>query len=225
MEENERNTYLDDNDDFGLADAQYDPIDRDDDFPPQFEDAYYDDEEEEDRNQGLIVAIVLGFLVLIGLGVYLFGFGGTEQIAGLFEDEPPQTLAVTESTSEEVETEPATVVEEPVATVEETPSTEEVSTSPEVVNESAFYDNIQTISAPTGRSFIVVGSFVDADLAQDYSNKLIAEGVGSRILSPTSRAPLLHRVAIADFDNFSLALERIAEFKSRYGESTWVLKY
>ena len=224
MEENERNTYLDDNDDFGLADSQYDPIDRDDDFPPQFEDsAYYDDEEEESRNQGLIVAIVLGFLVLVGLGVYLFGFGGTEQIAGLFEDKPTQTLAVTD-TDPVVESEPAPVVE-PAAVVEEPQPTEEVSDTPEIVNESAFYDNIQTISAPTGRSFIVVGSFVDADLAQDYSNKLIAEGVGSRILSPTSRAPLLHRVAIADFDTFPLALERVAEFKSRYGESTWVLKF
>ena len=224
MEENERNTYLDDNDDFGLADSQYDPIDRDDDFPPQFEDsAYYDDEEEESRNQGLIVAIVLGFLVLVGLGVYLFGFGGTEQIAGLFEDEPAQTLAVTD-TDPVVESEPAPVVE-PAAVVEEPQPTEEVSDTPEIVNESAFYDNIQTISAPTGRSFIVVGSFVDADLAQDYSNKLIAEGVGSRILSPTSRAPLLHRVAIADFDTFPLAIERVAEFKSQYGESTWVLKY
>jgi hypothetical protein len=59
----------------------------------------------------------------------------------------------------------------------------------------------------------------------DYSQELLQQGIGSRILAPTDRAPLMHRVAVADFENFEQAMNEVALFRDKYGDQTWVLKY
>lgn len=226
MEENQKQAYhLEDSDDFGLQQSDYEPIEREEgDIPPAFEEPTYyaeeQEEEEEERSQeGLIIAAIIGALLLIGLGAYLFGFGGKEQVASWFESEPQEVPKLASTPSIEEEPEPAVVYEEPEPEfVEEEPI-------PETTTTPGAYAEIEAITAPTGRSYIVIGSFVDEDLARDLGEKLMQGGVGIRILSPTRRAPLLYRVAVADFDTFGEASAQIEEYKLNYGESIWVLKY
>ncbi|MGD1891151.1 MAG: hypothetical protein ACFB15_11225 [Cyclobacteriaceae bacterium] len=214
MENREETGYhLEDTDDFGLPESDFHPIDREEEMPPQFEEPRYYVEEEDESGKGWIIAAVIGLIVLVGLAVYLFLFNGMDQVASWFgEEEPVEQVIVATPEPEPVIEEP--VVEEPVI---EEPVVEEYPLAP--------YTGIERISAPTGRTFVVVASFVDYDLAMDYARQLEAQGIGSKILDPTSRAPLIHRVAVSDFETFTEGSENIDNYRAEYGENTWILKY
>ncbi|WPP50892.1 SPOR domain-containing protein [Catalinimonas niigatensis] len=209
MEDNERKSYNEeDQDDFGLPEVEYSPLDREDEIPPVYEQPHYyrGEEEENSKSKGLIIFGILSVVLIAGLCIYLFLFGGMEQVSKWLADEPAPPVYV--------EPEP-----EPIPEV-----VEEVTPEPEI-NPLAPYSDVTTISEPTGRSYIVIGSFVDEDLALDFSNKMIEQGIGVKILAPTGRAPLMHRVAVADFADFSEAMSDLELFRNNYGENTWVLKY
>lgn len=216
-QEEHHNSYLDDPEDFGLPEVDYDPVERENDTPPAFEQPNYytDPDEEEEPNKSWIIAGVIGFFVLIGLAVYLFLFNGTEQIGALFSEKPMQPPVQ----EEVVEKQP-----EPVPEIEEPMPEPVVEVVPEV-NPLAPYEGITTISEGTGRSYIVIASFVDADLAQDFSQKMVSQGVGVKIISPTNRSPLLHRVVVADFADFRQAMQEVEQFRAVYGDKAWVLKF
>ena len=224
MEDNNKSSYhLEDTDDFGLPQSEHEPIEREEDAPPMFEESNYyaeeTEEEEEKSYEGIIIASIIGVLAIVGIAVYLFAFDGKEQVASWFgeEEEAPRLATTTESTPEP-EPEPAVVYKE----LEPEPVVEEVE---ENVSSMGAYNTIEAISAPTGRSYVVIGSFVDEDMARDLGEKLMKEGTGIRILAPTNRAPLLHRVAVADFDTFNEALTQVQDYKLNFGEDAWVLKY
>ncbi len=230
MEENKEPLYhLEDTEDFGLHQSEYEPIEREEgDAPPAFQEPTYyseEDEEAESNKEGIIVAIIIGLLVLVGLAVYLFGFGGKEQVASWFGNDA-QVEQPKLDTNKEPEPETLVVEEPEPAVVAETMPTEQLVSEPVSGSGSTgSYSSIETIATPTGRSYIIIGSFVDEDLARDLGEQLSERGVGIRILAPTSRAPLLHRVAVADYDTFNDALAEVEAYKADYGESAWVLKY
>lgn len=202
----------DDQDDFGLPEVEYSPIEREDEMPPAFEQpVYYSDDEEEGVNKSWIIAGIIGFFVIMGLAVYLFLFNGIDQISAWFEEPEPAYVAPV------VEQAPP-VVEEPA------PEPEVVEPTP-TVNPLAPYQGISTVSERMRRSYIVVASFVDADMAQDFGQQMTGKNVGVKIIQPTSRSPLLHRVAVADFGTFEEAMQQIESFRNEYGPNVWVLKY
>lgn len=230
MEENKESLYhLEDTEDFGLNQSEYEPIEREeDDLPPAFQEpTYYSEEDEEDESskEGIIVAVIIGLLVLVGLAVYLFGFGGKDQVASWFSNDA-QVEQTKLKTLEKPEPDPVVTYEDPEPeVVAATPAEAVGAGSISGTGSTGSYTTIEAIGTPTGRSYIVIGSFVDEDLARDLGQKLLERGVGIRILAPTSRAPLLHRVAVADYDTFNDALAEIEAYKVDYGESAWVLKY
>lgn len=218
MQDQEKPYYsdMDDQDDFGLPEVNYSPIDRENETPPAFEQpAYYAEDEETSSNKGWIIAGVIGFFVLIGLSVYIFLFNGLDHISSLFADEPQQPVVV-ETPVEEPPVQEPEVIEEPV---------EE---EPEVVaevNPLAPYEGITTVAEPAGLSYIVIASFVDGDMAHDFGQKMLDKGVGVKIIQPTNRSPLQHRVAVAEYSTFQEAMQDIAAFRAEYGDKAWVLKF
>ncbi len=82
-----------------------------------------------------------------------------------------------------------------------------------------------TISAPTGRYYVIVESFVDSDMAADYGNKLAADGVSTTLLAPLEGKKKLHRLALGDYGSFMEAQEAANKLKAEFGETLWVLKY
>ncbi len=206
-----------DQNEFGLPETHYDPIDRGEEEAPSFEPPVYYEAEEETNNTGWIVGGVFGLVVVIAAVAYLFFFDGLEQVSSLFGGKEPEPIVQPESA---FNPEPATPVyeepaPEPVEKVEETPP----------VNALAPYQEISMISARTGMSYIVVASFVDEDMAQDLGNKMLKRGVGTKIIAPSKRSPLQHRVVVAEFDTFQQAMQQIANYRSEYGDKVWVLKY
>lgn len=204
-------------DDFGLPEVKYSPIERENETPPAFEQpTYYTKDEEYTSNKRWIITAVISFFVLISLVVYLFLFNGLDQISALFADQPQQPVVMeVPKEEEEVPVQEPEVVEAP----EQEP---EVVTE---VNPLAPYEGITTISEPTGLSYIVIASFVDGDLANDFGQKMLNNGVGVKIIEPTNRSPIQYRVAVAEYNTFQEAMQEINAFRNSYGDKTWVLKF
>ncbi|MEL6606832.1 MAG: SPOR domain-containing protein [Bacteroidota bacterium] len=83
---------------------------------------------------------------------------------------------------------------------------------------------ITKIDTPQGFYYIIVGSFVDGDLASDYANQLAKQGTDTTILAPEP-GEYFHRVAVAQADTLYAAHEEVEELKATYGNKIWVKKY
>lgn len=108
------------------------------------------------------------------------------------------------------------VVEKPVE-VEE-PVIEE----PEI--EEPEIGTVNTLSSRTGRSYVVVGSFFDADMAQDYANELAQDGISAYVIPPFGKSKF-NRVAIEETSSFAEASSRATELAGQFKETPWPLKY
>ena len=81
-----------------------------------------------------------------------------------------------------------------------------------------------TISESTGRYYVVIGSFIDADLAGDLVAKLSANGVTTMVLMPKTEK-IYTRVALSDFGSWAEAQSVAEQMKGEYGDKVWVYKY
>lgn len=209
-----------DNDrDFGLRDVAYNPIDRDASDQPDAENNFNEEDEEEEKgtNWGLIIGIIATVLLVVWALIYIFVFDGAESL-GLVEDEPP----VVEQPVTEPEPEPEPVIDNPEPEPE--PVVEDPAPEPEPAGTNA-YSEVVLLDAPTGKTYVVVGSFIDDDLAMDLAGKMESQGGGARIIPPFGSQSLAYRVAVADFDTFQEASNNIEKFRSTFGPETWILKY
>ncbi|MFT7149554.1 MAG: hypothetical protein ACI82Q_001413 [Nonlabens sp.] len=118
--------------------------------------------------------------------------------------------------------EPAAPIEENIdqPAVEQTPAPKVVEVQPEPV----VTVELTTISAPTTRYYVVIGSFYDEDLAIDKGNEIVANGTSAFIIQPTGGFKL-HRVGINASNAWSDAASKLDGLKSKYGDNIWVLKY
>ncbi len=198
--------------DYGLPEVEFKPIERDREpmsstSATEFE-RKFSEKNKEDKGGGpwgIIVAIV----VLLALGgglLYYFVFNESDQ-EPVAQEAPVQGYVV-ETEEEEEEN----WVEEP-AVVEEAP-----------VDETPAVGTVELLGSRTGKSYVIIGSFFDEDLAQDEGNKLAQGGVSTKVIPPFGRARF-YRLAVGEFDSFREAAGNIDAYKSDFGENIWVLKY
>jgi cytoskeletal protein RodZ len=83
---------------------------------------------------------------------------------------------------------------------------------------------IEVLENPTKRYYVVIASAVDADLTMDYAKKLSVKGVSSKIIPPFGKWNF-NRLTIADFDNFQAAQTQADAAKAEYGDAVWVIRY
>ncbi|RUA30295.1 MAG: hypothetical protein DSY77_14275 [Bacteroidetes bacterium] len=83
---------------------------------------------------------------------------------------------------------------------------------------------VSTLNSRTGRSYVVVGSFFDEDLAKDYADKLSKEGTNAYIIPPFGKSKF-NRVAIEETESFAAASTRATELSGQFKEQPWPLKY
>lgn len=81
-----------------------------------------------------------------------------------------------------------------------------------------------TISQRTGRYYIIIGSFIDDDMAKDYADKLGQEGHNTSLIAPWGNRKF-YRLAIADLASLDEATTKMDELKGTYGDGLWVLKH
>lgn len=83
---------------------------------------------------------------------------------------------------------------------------------------------ITTLSEQTGKTYIVISSFFDGDIAMDHAQKLAKDGK-SPLIIPPFKDYRFYRVAIAEFDNFKDAQASLPQFKEEFGADVWPLRY
>ncbi|ELR70813.1 Mature parasite-infected erythrocyte surface antigen (MESA) or PfEMP2 [Fulvivirga imtechensis AK7] len=83
---------------------------------------------------------------------------------------------------------------------------------------------IETISSRTGRYYVVIASAIDEDLAMDHAKKLSANGVSTTIIEPFGKSKF-HRIAIENHDTWASAQNAANDLKGEYGEGVWVIRY
>jgi len=161
-------------------------------------------EKEKDNTLGVFLIILL-FILGLGFGLYYFG---------VFDQLNQRTSPEKAETELPEEPIPSTPAPEQEAVIEEPVVEEEI--SPEL---SEFNSRER---AP--RYFLVVASFIDDDLARDYSNRLNKEGENTFLIHPYGKIHYF-RLAIGQYENVDLALEAMEEVQGNYKENLWVLKY
>ncbi|EMR02889.1 SPOR domain-containing protein [Cesiribacter andamanensis] len=147
----------------------------------------------------------VGVFVLLGLaGFFLYFFVYDQQ-------EAPVTPPVVQTVTPQPEPEP--IIEEPAPVVEEewTPAQPAVG-------------QITTISGRTGRYYVIVGSFIDSDMAADYAVKLSKQGHNVTIIEPVGDRKF-YRLGVKEGDTFSQLSEELDTYKSTFGQDIWVVRY
>ncbi len=173
--------------------------------------AYYDDDTAKKAKSNFAKIVVIGTLLFASIAIVfvfmmdgdgLMGAGEEEKMAPIPEPEPVvEETVVDTSASEDVE--PATI--DPTAN-QATPG------------------EINTIEQRTGKSYVVIGSFFDGDLAMDFAKKL-AENGNSPTIIPPFKDYRFHRVAIAEFDTFKDAEAQAPSYAEQFGREAWPLRY
>ncbi|WP_143961000.1 SPOR domain-containing protein [Litoribacter populi] len=151
--------------------------------------------EEKSRKKGWVWAALI--LLFLGFAAVLFWYVQTE------EQEPEPQVA-----EQPAPTPPPVIEEEPV--VEEEPET------------FTLTQIKSRVDAP--RYFLVVGSFIDEDMALDYSERLNENEKNTYLIYPYGQIAY-YRLAVGEFENVASALEELNRVQADYQENLWVLKY
>src|SRR5882672_10354869 len=211
-----------DEDNFGLPDIEYKPLDQlDSSNPPEEtvretsnvntsrETPVYEEEEEEGSGTGRIIGWIVVLVVLVGAFLaYRYVYVPKK------EKEKQEQLAKEKALQmEKAKTDSlARIAEE-----ERLKREAEANAKPTV-------GAIETLGQRTGHYFVIISSSVDGDLAMDRAKKLSAKGVSSKIIPPFGKWKF-YRLGIGDFDSFASAQSSADASKSEYGDALWVMKY
>ena len=83
---------------------------------------------------------------------------------------------------------------------------------------------ISEISQPLDKYYLIVGSFLDNDLAFDYAKKLILSG-SNVIIILDFHVRYFTRVALLEYETLDKANVGLDKYKDEFDEQLWVLKY
>ena len=224
-------------DNFGLPDVEYSPVNREDEPAPEDpepikkRDVIYSSPAAGEETSGYSgytpperesnapkILILLGVLLLIGAGIWYFAFYRPEQ--GRIQAQQEQQLREEQQRAEaerqaqiERERQEREAAEQEAARLAAEEAAAESKTG-----------TFETILNRTGRYYIVVASAIDSDLATDYAKKLASEGENTKILTPKGNNKF-HRVAVGDYENLAAAQEVLGDMRSRFGNDVWVVKF
>jgi len=83
---------------------------------------------------------------------------------------------------------------------------------------------VQILSERSGRYYIVLESFIDADFAKDFGNKIAQEGTPSFLIPPYSKKKM-QRVAVGGYNSMDEAQSALNDLPEEFGTGKWILKY
>lgn len=209
--------------------ANFEPEDKPQ-LPPNYKPYEY-----QEKSGGFAKIIVIGVLAfsLLGFGLwYIFTKMGDDASKAVAKKE------VKKSEPKKVvpkKTETAKTEEDGAATGQKTSESKPAETKPKATTpapkpkpkpqaQSAPAGEIATVESSTGRSYVIISSFIDSDLAMDYAKELSEQGKGVKVLYPKGKSKR-YRVSIADYATYADAAGQLGGFKAEYGDEVWALKY
>ncbi len=123
---------------------------------------------------------------------------------------------------------------DPNAAVDGGTALDDDSADDNIVDSDIVEDNIDAFSGEAGtmevvttrtrRTYVIIGSFFDEDLAKDYAKKLGANGVSTKLISPLG-GKKFYRLSVADFASISEASGSLGDLKATHGDNLWIIKH
>jgi DNA mismatch repair ATPase MutL len=83
---------------------------------------------------------------------------------------------------------------------------------------------IETLSERTGRYYVIVASDIDDDLIMDYAKKLSEKGISSKIIPPFGKGTF-YRISVDNGETYSDAQSIADSLTSEYPGGAWVVRY
>lgn len=224
-------------DNFGLPDIEYKPLDRTLDTEPVAEPERSHVQESipaqddtrhsvssssyqstysytEPSSRGSIFPKVAGIILVI-----LLALTGTWYFAMYKPQKDAEAKVLAEKKRKDAEAK-----EEQARLAEQQRLEEERRRAEEEANAKPKEGSIETLSERTKRYYVVIASSIDADLVMDYAKKLSVKGVSCKIIPPYGKIKF-SRLTIAEGDTYT-DTQRIADgMKGEYGDGLWVIKY
>lgn len=182
--------------------------------------------------------VIIGIVIFASLGALLWFLAPSfsdesKEVAEKPKQQPvtkpvekPAEQAVDQEQSTESVAEKTNDASEKPAATQKPAATRPASTRP-AAKKPAVTTNpgeVNALTARTSNFYIVIGSFIDGDMAMDYANKLASNGKSPYIIPPFGKA-ITHRVAIQGYGTLAQAQGAVDGFKSEYGQDIWILKY
>ncbi|WP_114750233.1 SPOR domain-containing protein [Pleomorphovibrio marinus] len=162
--------------------------------------------EEKKSRSGFFFILLL--LLLFGAGYAFYYYGVFDQMG---DSQPTTTTTAPEE-------------EDPVVEEAVPPAPEELAEEPEAPAEETFILTEITSKTNVPRYFVVVGSFIDEDLAKDYSNRLNNRNKSTFLIHPYDDISF-YRLAVGQHESFNQALTQMNDIQGDFEENLWVLKY
>lgn len=243
--EDEPNDNVNESDDnFGLPDIEYEPLNRDivqeenlpieeneiqsshpedfdnldpdpiDDFDLDDNSPYQDIEDEPSSVMPKVIGIIAVLAIVAGAAWFFMVYQPKKKIA---DEKARQELALQKEAADKLKKE-----EELNAQLKQ--QQEEQRRADSLANLAPKEGSIEELTGRTGRYYVVVASALDDDLIMDYAKKLKDKGVSCKIIPKPSRGRFYH-LAVADGATYADAQGTADGIKSQYGDGAWVIKY
>ncbi len=221
-------------DNFGLPDIEYKPLDQpaepapaqettstegytysstESEAPKSSSESYSDSMEEEPKSKAPIILGVVIILVLLIAGYLIYNFVYKPKAAA---EKAKQEQLVKDAALKKKQEEEAKLAKQK--------EDEERRKQEELANAKPVFGTIETLSGRTKRYYVVVTSDIDDDLLMDFAKKLSIKGINTKIILPFGEKQF-YRLAIADHDTYALAQANADAVKADYGGGVWVMRY
>jgi SPOR domain len=208
------------NQDFGLPQDEFKPI------------------ESEGARWFRITAIIVGLILSVGAGVVYWFFYRVPSVDSSVETQPMHEERKNKIPEANVDFKDHDVPAAPQATQKNSPASKPVKEldtwvvagkkDAKALNrlhaDNPKRGTITKITAPQGYYYVVVGSFVDSDLASDYASRLARQGVDVTLIAPP-QGQYFFRVAVEQRSTFHDTSKKVAALKAKYGTDIWIVKY
>ncbi len=169
----------------------------------------YSESERSQNKAKFVRTVVIGTLVIVAIAfalIFMYDGEGSSEEKKVAKVEKPVQKPVE------------------VAPVEEAPKAVKPVSKPKPVANTLPSGVVTTLESPTGKTYVIVASFFDVDMAADHANALAAKGQ-SAIIIPPFRDSRFYRVSVAEFETFKGAKDGIESFKGEFGAEIWPLRY
>lgn len=222
---NDQNNDNNAEDNFGLPDIEYKPLETETTGEPQTEvieesketvrEAYtYTPQEEPKSNAPIIIAVVIGLVLIVG------AFLIYQYVYKPKAEKEKRELAEKKRLEDQKRKD-----EEAARLARENEEAERKRLEAEAAIAKPAVGTFETLTSRTGRYYVVVASAVDGDLISDYARKLSAKGTSSKIIPPFGKWKFYRLTVGSDFDSYAAAQTSADSSKPEFGEGAWVIKY
>lgn len=187
--------------------------------------------QEKKSNAPLIISLLFVFLVVLAALWYFFGrdmFASdplSQQIDNVENTTPDDQDSTPADTGFDTETSDSDLTDSSLAESDEADSfvDDESSNYAEEVG-GGVAGTFDVVNTRTGRTYIIIGSFFDEDLARDYAAKLGKQGISTTLIMPAG-SKKFYRLSIADFGTVTEAINNLEDFRADHGSSLWIIKH